>query len=157
MNARSTVVCSLCTHPRCMHDRVQSCGIALRSPASERPSDLNRYSPDMHAKQTHTQRAASPARLLRDSSTTLQLQRLTSEDGTSEEAEKRAGLSRNHSRRGVRRSAAAPAHCTRPRQIRRQAPCGRYACEAHLVRVRLGLGLGLGLGLAAAEMRVRRT
>ena len=30
------------------HDRVQSCAIALRSPASERPSDLNRYSPDIH-------------------------------------------------------------------------------------------------------------
>ena len=30
------------------HDRVQSYAIALRSPASERPSDLNRYSPDMH-------------------------------------------------------------------------------------------------------------
>ena len=28
--------------------RVQSCAIALRSPASERPSDLNRYSPDIH-------------------------------------------------------------------------------------------------------------
>eukprot|EP00964_Phaeocystis_antarctica_P067677 scaffold40957_cov63-Phaeocystis_antarctica.AAC.1 len=30
------------------HDRAQSCAIALRSPASERPSDLNRYSPDIH-------------------------------------------------------------------------------------------------------------
>jgi len=29
------------------HDRAQSCAIALRSPASERPSDLNRYSPDI--------------------------------------------------------------------------------------------------------------
>eukprot|EP00964_Phaeocystis_antarctica_P075689 scaffold46736_cov60-Phaeocystis_antarctica.AAC.3 len=27
------------------HDRAQSCAIALRSPASERPSDLNRNSP----------------------------------------------------------------------------------------------------------------
>ena len=30
------------------HDRVQSCAIALRSPASERSSDLKRYSPDIH-------------------------------------------------------------------------------------------------------------
>eukprot|EP00964_Phaeocystis_antarctica_P089844 scaffold57397_cov71-Phaeocystis_antarctica.AAC.1 len=30
------------------HDRAQSCAIALRSPASERPSDANRYSPDIH-------------------------------------------------------------------------------------------------------------
>eukprot|EP00964_Phaeocystis_antarctica_P098070 scaffold64123_cov54-Phaeocystis_antarctica.AAC.1 len=30
------------------HDRAQSCAIALRSPASERPSDPNRYSPDIH-------------------------------------------------------------------------------------------------------------
>jgi hypothetical protein len=28
----------------------QSCAIALRSPASERPSDLKRYSPDIHSK-----------------------------------------------------------------------------------------------------------
>eukprot|EP00964_Phaeocystis_antarctica_P077289 scaffold47932_cov30-Phaeocystis_antarctica.AAC.1 len=31
------------------HDRVQSCAIALRSPACERPSDPNRYSPDIHS------------------------------------------------------------------------------------------------------------
>eukprot|EP00964_Phaeocystis_antarctica_P144267 scaffold110018_cov69-Phaeocystis_antarctica.AAC.6 len=30
------------------HDRAQSRAIALRSPASERPSDHNRYSPDIH-------------------------------------------------------------------------------------------------------------
>eukprot|EP00964_Phaeocystis_antarctica_P036129 scaffold20650_cov74-Phaeocystis_antarctica.AAC.1 len=30
------------------HDRAQSCAIALRSPASERPSDSKRYSPDIH-------------------------------------------------------------------------------------------------------------
>ena len=29
------------------HDQAQSCAIALRSPASERPSDLSRYSPDI--------------------------------------------------------------------------------------------------------------
>eukprot|EP00964_Phaeocystis_antarctica_P099917 scaffold65675_cov85-Phaeocystis_antarctica.AAC.5 len=37
---------STCVRPE--HDRAQSCAIALRSPASERPSDLNRYSPDIH-------------------------------------------------------------------------------------------------------------
>ena len=31
------------------HDRVQSCAIALRSPASERSPDLKRYSPDIHS------------------------------------------------------------------------------------------------------------
>ena len=30
------------------YDRAQSCAIALRSPASERSSDLKRYSPDIH-------------------------------------------------------------------------------------------------------------
>ena len=35
-------------HVRPEHDRVQSCAIALRSPASERSSDLKRYSPDIH-------------------------------------------------------------------------------------------------------------
>ena len=30
--------------------RAQSCAIALRSPASERSPDLNRYSPDIHHK-----------------------------------------------------------------------------------------------------------
>ena len=30
------------------HDRAQSCAIALRSPASEKPSELKRNSPDMH-------------------------------------------------------------------------------------------------------------